>query len=109
MHNPKDRYRQLKSALTKAKIIEDLLPASVYFTIKSVHSLNQKNKVCCHGPTGVLFYTQDNDFTHRNAGATKKLSGERKNKICLICHNALFQSFIFQKSYSESNMKAVLN
>ena len=62
LHNPKDRYRQLKSVLTKAKTIEDLLPASVYFTIKSVHSLNRKNKVCCRGPTGVLFYTQDNDY-----------------------------------------------
>ena len=81
MHNPKIRYRQLKSVLTKAKTIEDLLPGGSYFTIKSVHSLNQKNKVCCHGPTGVLFYTQDNDFTHRNAGATKKLSGERKSKF----------------------------
>ena len=101
MHNPKIRYRQLKSVLTKAKTIEDLLPASVYFTIKSVHTLNQKNKVCCRSPTGVLFYTQDNDFTHRNAGATKKLSGERKSKICLICHNALFQSFVFQESFSE--------
>ena len=35
--------RQLKSVLTKAKTIEELLPASVYFTIKSVHSLNRKN------------------------------------------------------------------
>ena len=44
MHNPKIRYRQLKSVLTKAKTIEDLLPASVYFTIKSVHSLNKKKQ-----------------------------------------------------------------
>ena len=44
MHNPKDRYRQVKSVLTKAKTIEDLLPASVYLTIKSVHSLNKKTK-----------------------------------------------------------------
>ena len=44
MHNPKIRYRQLKSVLTKAKTIEDLLPGGSYFTIKSVHSLNQKTK-----------------------------------------------------------------
>ena len=35
MHNPKDRYRQLKSVLTKAKTIEDLLPASVYILLSN--------------------------------------------------------------------------
>ena len=37
------RYRQLKSVLTKAKTIEDLLPGGSYFTIKSVHSLNRSD------------------------------------------------------------------
>ena len=102
MHNPKDRYRQLKSVLTKAKTIEDLLPASVYILLSNQCThLIEKTKFVVVVPQECRFDTQDNDFTHRNAGATKKLSGERKSKICLICHNALFQSFIFQKSYSE--------
>ena len=79
MHNPKDRYRQLKSVLTKAKTIEDLLPGSVYFTIKSVHSLNRKNKVCCRGPTGVLFYTQ-----------TLRTGTQELQKNCLVRERVKF-------------------
>ena len=54
MHNPKDRYRQLKSVLTKAKTIEDLLPASVYFiSNQCTHSIKKTKFVvvvpqeCC--------------------------------------------------------------